>query len=126
MTAIKERIIGAVTVMTDKDAEKIWNIIQATFALENAETVEPTEDELSALKAYQEGDSEFTATLSSDDIMRELGLWKNWIIKGSVTMNCFLCRGNVEKSTITYMTEYNNRYIIIKNVHNAVKSLSME
>lgn len=41
-------------------------------------------------------------------------------------MNCFLCRGNVEKSTITYMTEYNNRYIIIKNVHNAVKSLSME
>lgn len=74
MTAIKERIIGAVTVMTDKDAEKIWNIIQATFALENAETVEPTEDELSALKAYQEGDSEFTTTLSSDDIMRELGL----------------------------------------------------
>ena len=40
----------------------------------NLETVEPTEDELSALKAYQEGDSEFTATLSSDDIMRELGL----------------------------------------------------
>ena len=25
-------------------------------------------------KAYQEGDSEFTTTLSSDDIMRELGL----------------------------------------------------
>ena len=31
-------------------------------------------------------------------------------------MNCFLCKGNVEKSTTTYMTEYNNCYIIIKNV----------
>ncbi len=74
MTAIKERIIGAITVMTDEDAEKIWNIIQATFALENAEVVEPTEDELAALRAYQEGDSEFTATLSSNDVIKELGL----------------------------------------------------
>lgn len=31
-------------------------------------------------------------------------------------MNCFLCKGNVEKSTTTYMTEYNGCYIIIKNV----------
>ncbi len=27
MTAIKEKIIGAVTVMTDADAEAFWNII---------------------------------------------------------------------------------------------------
>lgn len=31
-------------------------------------------------------------------------------------MNCFLCKGNVEKSTTTYMTEHENCYIIIKNV----------
>ena len=31
-------------------------------------------------------------------------------------MTCFLCKGNVEKSTTTYMTEYNECYIIIKNV----------
>lgn len=36
--------------------------------------------------------------------------------KGSVTMNCFLCKGTIEKSTTTYMTEYENCYIIIKNV----------
>lgn len=31
-------------------------------------------------------------------------------------MMCFTCKGNVEESTMTYMTEYNNCYIIIKNV----------
>ena len=74
MNAIKERIIGAITIMADEDAEKIWNIIQATFTLENLESVEPTDDELSALKAYQEKNPEYTATLTSDEVMRELGL----------------------------------------------------
>lgn len=31
-------------------------------------------------------------------------------------MNCFVCKGNLEKTTTTYMTEYNGCYIIIKNV----------
>lgn len=31
-------------------------------------------------------------------------------------MTCFLCKGNIEKTTTTYMTEYNNCFIIIKNV----------
>ena len=31
-------------------------------------------------------------------------------------MTCFSCKGDVEKSTTTYMTEYNVCYIIIKNV----------
>ena len=31
-------------------------------------------------------------------------------------MTCFLCKGDVEKSTTTYMTEYKSCYIIIKNV----------
>lgn len=37
-------------------------------------------------------------------------------------MTCFLCQGNVEKYTTTYMTEYNGYYIIIKNVPSAGKS----
>lgn len=45
MSNIKERILGAVTVMNDKDAEKVWDLIQSTFALANAEEVEPEEDE---------------------------------------------------------------------------------
>ncbi|MCD8380061.1 MAG: type II toxin-antitoxin system MqsA family antitoxin [Lachnospiraceae bacterium] len=31
-------------------------------------------------------------------------------------MTCFYCKGNVEASTTTYMTDYQNCYIIIKNV----------
>lgn len=31
-------------------------------------------------------------------------------------MTCFACKGNVEKSTTTYMTECDGSYIIIKNV----------
>ena len=31
-------------------------------------------------------------------------------------MTCFTCKGNVEKSTTTYMTEYKGCFIIIKNV----------
>lgn len=31
-------------------------------------------------------------------------------------MTCFSCKGDVEKSTTTYMTEYNGCFITIKNV----------
>lgn len=32
-------------------------------------------------------------------------------------MKCFLCKGTMITATTTYMTTYNNCYIIIKNVH---------
>lgn len=31
-------------------------------------------------------------------------------------MTCFICKGDVQKATTTYMTEYNGCFIIIKNV----------
>lgn len=31
-------------------------------------------------------------------------------------MTCLYCKGNVENTTTTYMTDYQNCYIIIKNV----------
>lgn len=31
-------------------------------------------------------------------------------------MTCFTCKGNIEKTTTTYMTECDGCYIIIKNV----------
>lgn len=31
-------------------------------------------------------------------------------------MKCFECKGKVQKTTTTYMTEYNGCYIIIRNV----------
>ena len=37
MSNVKERIFGAVTIMSDEDTEKVWNLIQATFLLNNVE-----------------------------------------------------------------------------------------
>lgn len=50
MTAVKERIIGAVSIMSDKDANIFWHIIQKHFKLPDTfadiEKVEPDETDL--------------------------------------------------------------------------------
>ena len=76
MTAVKERIIGAVSIMSDKDADIFWHIIQKHFTapdlFANIEEVEP--DEISAFHAYQSGDPEYQPSYSQDDLIKELGL----------------------------------------------------
>ena len=47
MSNIKERIMGAVTIMSDQEAEKVWNMIQDVYKLYNAEEVSPEPDEIS-------------------------------------------------------------------------------
>ncbi|MBS5064833.1 MAG: hypothetical protein KHZ58_13745 [Hungatella hathewayi] len=74
MSNIKERILGAVTVMNDKDAEKVWDLIQSTFALSNAEEVEPDTDELTVLNAYRNGSPEYQPSVSHEELLKELGL----------------------------------------------------
>lgn len=56
MTAIKERIIEAVTVMSDSDAEEFWKIIKGRFrtSWDDIEEVEPDEIDLQMLKAIEE------------------------------------------------------------------------
>ena len=38
MSNVKERIIGAVTIMSEEEAEKVWNLIQASFILSDVAT----------------------------------------------------------------------------------------
>lgn len=45
--------------MNEKDAEKIWELIQATFALGNAEEVPAEPEEIEALDAYQNENPEY-------------------------------------------------------------------
>lgn len=57
MTAIKEKIIDAVTVMSDNDAEMFWNIINQQFKSvdwENIEEIEPDDIDLQMLKAIED------------------------------------------------------------------------
>lgn len=52
MSNVKERIIGAVTIMSEEEAEKVWNLIQASFILSDVEEIEPDPEELEALRRY--------------------------------------------------------------------------
>lgn len=57
MTAVKEKIIGAVTVMSDTDAEEFWEIISNKYnpvTWDDIEEVEPDKIDLQMLKAIEE------------------------------------------------------------------------
>ncbi|MCD7716845.1 MAG: hypothetical protein LUI39_10405 [Lachnospiraceae bacterium] len=74
MSNVKERILGAVTIMSENDAQKIWELIQATFQLANAETVKADEDELAAFNAFHDGEPEYQPSITQEELIRELGL----------------------------------------------------
>lgn len=76
MSRVKERIFGAVTIMSEKDAEKIWELIQATFVLGNAEEVPAEPEEIETLNAYQNGNPEYQPRYTHEEMLRELGLEK--------------------------------------------------
>ena len=78
MTAIKERIIGAVSLMSDKEAEVFWNLIQNRYIIlpkswDDIEEVEPDEIDLKMLKEI-ENDPDCHSFVSSEEAMKELGL----------------------------------------------------
>ncbi len=57
MTAVKEKLMGAITVMSDTDAEEFWNIILKKYApvsWNDIEEVEPDEIDLQMLKEIAE------------------------------------------------------------------------
>lgn len=78
MTAIKERIIGAVSLMDDKEAENLWILIQNHYVIspkswDNIESIEPDETDLRMLREI-ENDPECHEFVSSSEAMKELGL----------------------------------------------------
>lgn len=75
MSAVKERILGAVTIMDEADAQMLWNMIIQTFGTgwNDIEEVEPDEWDLQMLKEIKD-DPECHEFLSEKDAMKELGL----------------------------------------------------
>ena len=74
MYNIKERIFGAVTVMSEEDAQKVWELILSTFSLDSIEQVLPEPEEQAAINAYQNGDPDYQPSVSQEDLIRELNL----------------------------------------------------
>ena len=77
MNFIKERLIGAITVMSVEEAEKLWNIILSEyddFKWENFAETDPTEEETNIFKAYMSGDEEYQTTISHSELKKELNI----------------------------------------------------
>lgn len=70
MTAIKEKIIGAVTVMTDTDAESFWKLIVEKYSpsWDNIEEEMPDEADLQMLDAI-ENDPDCHEFINEKDIV---------------------------------------------------------
>lgn len=74
MSDVKEKIFGAVTIMSEQDALKVWNLIQTTFALGNMEEVSPLPEELAAFQAYKSGNPEYEPSISQEALLKEFDL----------------------------------------------------
>lgn len=76
MSAIKERIMGAVAVMNDNEAEIVWDLIIHNFPLcswDNIETVAPDEWDRVMLREIHD-DPDCKKFVSSEAALKELGL----------------------------------------------------
>lgn len=78
MTAVKERIMGAVTLMTDKDAELFWDLIQSRYIIQTKswnDISEEVPDEIDKILLKKiDTNPECHEFISSEAAMKELGL----------------------------------------------------
>ena len=76
MSAVKERIFGAITIMTDSDATTVWDFITSQFpnrSWDDIEEVAPDEWDRQMLRDISL-DPECHQFVSSEEAMKELGL----------------------------------------------------
>lgn len=76
MNAIKERILGAVTVMTDSDAEKVWDFVSknlSSSSWNNIEEVEPDEWDLKMLEDIEK-DPDCHEFITQEELLKSLDL----------------------------------------------------
>lgn len=76
MSNVKERIIGAVTVMNEEDAMLIWKLITDTFRNKQWADIpveEPDDIDLNMIEEMK-NDTDCTEFVSSDEAMKMLGL----------------------------------------------------
>lgn len=76
MSAIKERILGAVTIMNDSDAEKVWDFVINNFSprsWDDIEEVVPDEWDLKMINDIDK-DPDCHEFVSQEDLLKELDL----------------------------------------------------
>ena len=70
MSAVKERILGAVTVMNEEDALKVWDVIRLQFGFP---VDKPMDDEILIMKAYKNGEENYLPFVTHEELKKELG-----------------------------------------------------
>ena len=74
MSEIKARILGAVTVMSEEEASKLWKMIIKTFsAWDGIEEIKPDEVDTAMLEEIK-NNPECKQFVTNAEAMRELGL----------------------------------------------------
>jgi len=76
MSHIKERILGAITVMSEEDAKMFWDTIQNYFSNKewnDIESIEPDETDLRMLQEI-ETDADCSEFISSEELKTALNL----------------------------------------------------
>lgn len=78
MSAVKERIIGALALMNDSEAEKVWTVIQDNFSVrskswDDIEEVEPDEIDLKMLNEIK-NNPECKEFIPASQVYKELGI----------------------------------------------------
>ena len=53
-----------------KKAEKVWNLIQASFILSDVEEIEPDPEELEALRRYEAGEPDYQPSISAENLKK--------------------------------------------------------
>lgn len=78
MNIFKERIIGAVTVMSSKDLEKLWTILKNEFNNPDWNSIEEVEPDKIDLKMLSEinSDKDCKSFVSEEETLKHLGIHK--------------------------------------------------
>ena len=76
MNALKEGILGAVTVMNDSDAEKVWNFVIENLSPKSWEDIEEVTPDEWDLKMFDDidKDPDCHEFISQDELLKELDL----------------------------------------------------
>ena len=76
MSNVKERIIGAITVMSEENAEKLWMLIETRFSSNQWDGIEEIEPDETDIRMAEEAkhNPECQVFLSQQEAYKELNL----------------------------------------------------
>lgn len=82
MTAIKEKLIGAISIMSDSDAMILWETVQNEYVArkktwDDIGEVDPTEEEIEILNAYERGDENYQPVMTHEELLKHLDINTN-------------------------------------------------